>query len=96
MTVPHFVLTVCIVATSLSHAMPKAKPFSHSICPLEGLLWNLGYLVVLQSQLSDELKKNYDFVDYLAFSHFEGGDNVLCCSLSSREEQNFPFFFWVV
>lgn len=33
-------------------------------------LWNSGYLVVLQSQLSDGLKTNYDFIDYLAFSHF--------------------------
>lgn len=40
-------------------------------------------MVALQVQLSNDLKKSYDFVDYLDFSHHEGrsvGRLLLCIS----------------
>lgn len=71
-TAPDFLLPACVVAASFSHVLPEVKSFSCPICPLQGLvfLWNSGYLVVLQSQPSDGHETNYDFVDYIAFSHF--------------------------
>lgn len=71
-TAPDFILSVCMVAFSLSHVLLKVKYFSCPIWRWQGLvfLWNSGHLVVLQSQLSDGHKKNHDFVDYLAFSPF--------------------------
>lgn len=69
---PVFLLPACMVASSFSHVLPEVKSFPCPICPLQGLdfLRNSGYSVVLQSQPSDGHKKNYDFVDYVAFSHF--------------------------
>lgn len=67
-----FLLPAFTAAASLSHALPEVQSSPRPVCPLQGLvvLRNSGCLVVLQSQPSDGHKKNYDFVDYMAFSHF--------------------------
>lgn len=42
------------------------------------ILWNLVHLVVLQTQFTNEFKKNYNFEDYVAFYHcYDGNDGLL-------------------
>lgn len=47
-------------------------------------LWNSVNLVALQPQLSEGLKRTYDFVDYLAFSHYYVGSYFFCTFIHSK------------
>lgn len=66
-----FSLPACVTATTLLHALLKLKQFV-SLPLLEQVLF---CCLVTSAFLG--LRKSYDFVDYLAISHYQDGSDII-------------------
>jgi hypothetical protein len=55
-----------VLVTLVAHVLPKMEIYVTFLLRLFVPVWNSVYLLTLQTQVSNGLKKMYDFVDFFS------------------------------